>query len=266
MTKPISLLTAVLFASALCASANSNTETFDTSLGSWTTTAHLTDYGMNLGWQNSANAGGTAGEVGGLITRYLGGGANDMPRILDTVHFATPLDLTYSITVSGSMYLKDVAASQDVNFGYFDSAATDPNAERLVLRIQSPSSAGTGLWRFRTAVNGSSGSRVTVANNTWDSAPLTFDLTWTPTGLGAGTLSGDVWNGATQLVLPSASVGANSAVFDCFGVWVDNASSTDATKTQYEYFDNVTYTIVPEPTAGLLLVMGMAALAFRKRS
>jgi hypothetical protein len=265
MTKPISLLTGILFAGVLCASAASYTETFDTSLGSWTTTGNLTVNGMNLGWQNSANAGGTAGEAGGLITRYFGAnGPSDMPYMLDTVHFTgAPLDLTSTITVSGSMYLNDVTASQDLNFGYFNS--TDPSNQRLVIRVLSPSSGGTGLWRFRTAANGTSGNRVTVANNTWNNAPLTFDLTWTPTGGGAGTLSGDVWNGANQLILPSAAVGANSAVFDSFGIWVDSASSTGTT-SQNEFFDNITYTVIPEPAAGLLLAMGMAALVFRKRS
>ncbi len=262
-----SIVAALLFA-ATSGRADTALSTFDTGLGSWNTTALTTAPGFNLGWSSTSFAGGSSGEVGGLISRTNSPtGALGTPRILDTLSFAggNTLTLNSALSVSGKIYLQDISAASDLNFGYF--SATDPGNQRAVLRFISPATAGSGIWRFRFGLGSSSGTRVNAPDSTWNATSLDFSLNWTPSGLndGSGTLSGSVANGSSILTIPSQSLGANTAVFDSFGLWVDSAGVTDLTKTQYTYFDNVQYTVVPEPTTLSLGALALAALAFRKQ-
>jgi hypothetical protein len=55
----------------LAGSAWAATETFDSDLGNWTDLASgNTDGDNDYGWQNSSNAGGSAGEAGGTFGRH----------------------------------------------------------------------------------------------------------------------------------------------------------------------------------------------------
>lgn len=273
-TQTLALAAALLAVVLPGARATNAYNDFSSGLGTWTTTYGLTDNGFNLGWSDTSYAGGSAGEVGGLVTRYAAPSspsANYLPRILDTQSFAgNPLNLNYAISVSGDLYLHDINASSDVNLGYFNTAASDPSSQRLVLRIHSPSTAGGGLWRFRFGDgNGSQSSseRVTVPSSSWDSAPLNFSFNFAPSGLndGSGILSGKISYDGTDLSLFNRSVAANTWNFDSFGFWVDSASSTDLTKQQLIYLDNVSYTIVPEPSPTLLAGLGAGALLLVQR-
>lgn len=266
---------AVLLLAANSSRANQTLNTFDTGLGSWSTTALTSTPGFNLGWSNTGLASGTGGEVGGLISRLnstTSPSGLGTPRILDTVSFAggNTLSLNSALSVSGKLYLQDISAASDLNFGYFNIA--DSSNQRAVLRIISPATAGSGIWRFRFGLGGSSGTRVNAPDATWNQASLDFNFLWTPSGLndGSGTLSGSVANGASILSIPSQALGANTAVFDSFGLWVDSAGTTDSTKTQYTYFDNVQYTVVPEPTAlslfGLFGGLAISRIISRKRA
>lgn len=248
--------------------ANQTLNTFDSGLNTWTTTALTTAPGFNLGWSSTGFASGTGGEVGGLISRTNSPtGASGTPRILDTISFAggNTLSLNSALSVSGKLYLQDISAASDLNFGYFSTI--DPSNQRAVLRIISPATAGSGIWRFRFGLGNSSGTRVNAPDATWNQALLDFNFLWTPTGLndGSGTLSGSVANGASILTIPSQALGANAAVFDSFGLWVDSAGVTDFTKTQYTYFDNVQYTVVPEPSIAAVTGCGLVVLFLIKR-
>ncbi len=238
------------------------TETFTGGFGNWTLQSGLTDNGFNLGWANSANAGGAAGEIGGLVVLYNGGDAFGMPRILDPLG-ASALNLNSPLSVSGQMYLDGVTSpNMNVHIGYYNTA--DPGNQNLMLRMVSPTS---DRWRFQFRGNGANGSRVTVPDTTWDATPLGFSFTWTPSGLnnGAGTIAGQVTKGATVLTVTSFAAPANTAVFDAFGLWIDSGGSTDITRTQIEWFDNITYT-VPEPSAASLCILAgaLSLLARRK--
>jgi hypothetical protein len=240
---------------ASSASAQSAVETFDADLGGWSTTFGNHENGFDFDWSDTANAGGSAGEVGGLFVRTnQPTGDLSMPRILDTASFAAPLTLNQPLSASGMMYLDDVSdtAGLDVHIGYFNE--NNPMNERLIIRI-SPNSGN--VWRFRTAANTGQGTRVD-AGTQFDSVPLEFHLDWVPSGLdnGTGTLTGSVSDGVTTLVLDSPFVGANTATLDSFGVWANSASSTNPSQQQRMFFDDVTYT-VPEPSS---MSLGMVAL------
>jgi hypothetical protein len=249
------------------------TETFTGGFGSWTTTYGLTDSGFNLGWANTANAGGAPGEIGGLIvqTNSTASPPNlGMPHILDTVSFAggNTLTLNSPLSASGQMYLSDPGtANMNVFIGYFNSA--DPTAQRLAIRFDSPGThTPSPIWRVRMGGPNATGTRTSVPDGTWNATPLSFDFTWTPSGLndGSGTLAGELKNGATVFTVTPQSVAANSVVLNSFGMWVDSAGSTVPANVQTEWFDNITYTIVPEPSAALLWPLAGGFLLLARRN
>ena len=242
------------------------TETFTGGFGSWTTQYGLTDNGFNLGWANTANAGGGLGEIGGSIAQYTSTATPSplgMPRILDPLGGGT-LNLNSPLSVSGRMWLQEVVVNPNMNvhMGYYNLA--DPSNQNLMLRIVAASS--TKRWRFQFRGNGSSGSRVTAPDTTWDSTPLGFSFTWAPSGLndGAGTISGQLTKGADVLTVTSYNVAANTSVFDSFGLWVDSGNGTLA-DVERMWFDDLVYT-VPEPSAALLLPLGAGLLLLARRN
>ncbi len=237
-------------------------ETFDADLGAWGFSFGAQANGFDLGWSDTSLAGGSPGEFGGVFVRLnqLTGDLS-MPRVLDTGSFAAPLAFDQLIRASGSMFLNDDSddAGLDVHLGFFD--ANNPLNERLIIRIQ-PN--GGNQWRFRVSANTSSGARID-APTSFDSVPLEWSFEWTPSDSGGGgTLTGTVSDGVTTLSLPSPIVGFNTATLDSFGVWANSASSSDPSRTQQMFFDDVLYT-VPEPEGGLLGGLAVLATALLRR-
>jgi len=235
------------------------TETFSGGLGNWTTVQFNNANGYNFGYQNSGNANGTPGELGGLIVRSNSTSspitATGMPYVLDTASFASQtLSLNDALTVKGTMWVHNISAGCDLNFGYFNLA--DPN-QRFILNIR-PS--GTDE-RYRLKAAGVTGGNLTAAAATYDSTPLEFSMSWIPSGLndGSGTFSGLVAlaGGGSPLTLASFAGPANTFSFNSFGLWIDSASTTDLQQQQNWYFDNVEYTVavVPEPSVALLALL-----------
>jgi hypothetical protein len=239
-------------------------ESFDTDLGAFDTVFGTQADGFDVGWSDTAFAGGAPGELGGTFVRLNSQfGDLSMPRVLDTESFAAPIDLNQPFEASGSMFLDDVSdsAALDVNLGFFRE--NNPTGERIVIRIQ-PN--GGNEWRFRMGVNTSSGTRLD-APLAFDSVPLTWSFAWTPSGLGngTGTAVGAVSDGVTTLELPTPSAFANTAQLDAFGVWANSANTTDPARVQRMFFDDFVYH-VPEPgPAGLgAVAVGMALVLRRK--
>lgn len=239
-------------------------ETFDTDLGAWDTLFGAQNDGFDIGWSDTSFADGLAGEFGGTFVRVnQPTGDLSMPRALDTASFTAPIDLDQPFHAEGWMFLADDSgdAGLDVNLGFFRE--NNPTNERVVIRIL-PN--GGGSWRFRMAVNAGQGIRIDGPAG-FDAVPLAWSFDWTPSGAGdgSGTATGTVSDGVTTLTLPTPFVGANAATIDSFGVWANSASSTDPSRTQLMYFDDVTYS-APEPGALLTGAIAVAALVGVRRS
>lgn len=244
-------------------------ETFTGGLGYWTTTSPAnTDAGNNWIW--SSSGGPFSGAIGGTLVRTnvpTSPTAFGMPRFLDTVSFAggNTMNLNMALSVSGQMYLNDPGtADTGIYVGYFNSAA--PDVQRLALKIDGPNPRPQ--WRVRFAGNASTGTRTALPDATWNAALLDFAFNFVPDGggLGAGTVSGYVKNGAATWTVTTFGIAANTSFFDAFGIWADSSSSTDVLRTQTGWFDNIQYTVVPEPSAALLLPLGAGLLLLTQRT
>ncbi len=272
MTKNQTLLATVsstLMLVSFSARANYNFETFNTDLAGWTyTNPGGATNGSTLGWNNSANSGGAAGEIGGTLARVnvpTSPTALGMPRILDTsTSRLLGLTLNTAISVSGKMYLGDPGtADTGIYIGYFNTAA--PDVQRLALRIDGPSAHPQWRARFASGWSGSgtTGTRTAMAA-TFNATALDFSFSFAPSGLndGAGTLTGSIYNVGTAetFTVTAFSILANANSFDAFGIWGDSSGSSDITRVQTAWFDNLTYTVVPEPAAALLLPFGAGLL------
>ena len=277
--------------------ANFTYETFDTGLGTWTTESPYNHIeGFDIGWSSTGNASGVGGEVGGTWARIDKKDGNvtapRMAHILDTASFAggNQVSLNMPLSASGRMILYDSGTADcTVYVGFYNSGIlsyippgyptnfSDAGSERLILRITGPASGS--LWRFNFGGPNTTQSptRVTVPDSTWSDTPLDFSFTWTPSGLndGSGTVSGYVQKagGGAKIDVPTWTIVAGAPQyasllhnFDSFGIWADSSASTDLTRTHVEWFDNMKYTVVPEPSAALLLpfAAGLFLLARRK--
>lgn len=204
------------------------TNTFDAGLGSFTLLSQNQSGGFNFGWSATANAGGPAGELGGYVVRSF----DVVPYVGEPL--LRRVSLNEELWFTGTIAFSNLNANGDTFLGYFDSSSsTHP---RVGLKVREPTSSG-GLWRFSVEPNGVK-INSTLANNT----PASFELHWTPTGLGdgSGTLTGSV---AGLPFTADYSATPNSSTFDAFGWLAPSQGSTDVTRSYYEYFDNLAYRV-----------------------
>jgi hypothetical protein len=256
----------LLSASAVCLSLAASafgvqqTEDFTVDPG-WTGVGNTT-----YGFSNTNNAGGAPGEAGGAvpsrtpdITYYadttLGGGLTQLDPITATGRF----------TISPR-------AGFDGGFamGYFDSTGTvnvgqDGHfIEGIYMRVLDGD--GTG-YRVLASLSGqrSASDVINIAGGT----DYLFGLLYEPTGVNATTarLTVEIRDAATPgTVLDTAIIEQpNNAghVYDAFGIQTADFNTTVAPSDAF--IDNLNYTVVPEPVAGALLVLGGLALLNGRR-
>jgi hypothetical protein len=236
------------------------TENFDTSPANWTATA-ATSGGNNFGWSNTGNATGNAGEAGGTVARshaystYL----TSLPAGLDRT--------SSTLTMLGSIYLINNSPSFDGSFylGFFDTAGLVSGAEPVDfvgIRLIEPGGGVAPNWRTTAGVFGGGGAETGLipTGGLVDSTQYTFDLTYTGTNDGSGTLTGTLGGSS----IGTLNIGAGSASFNAFGLANGGMLNAGETQTGQFFFDSVTYTI-PEPSAALLGGLGMLALLRRRR-
>ena len=227
----------LLIVLGLAGSAWALTETFDTDLGNWADLASQnTDGDNNFIWQNSINAGGSAGEAGGAFGRHTWSYIGD--------DLGVTLTSSDTIEMSGKLYLDEGDGGGPIWLGFFNTSSF-----QLGLQITEPDSSGIGD-PFRVYLSNGDIEEGTMYEVAQDTA-VTFDLTYN----GSGTLSGTL---AGQAVSRSISPGSITAMG--MGTMKD---STSADQYNYMYVDDVTYT--PEPATIALLGMGSLVLLRRRK-
>ncbi|HWB07348.1 MAG TPA: hypothetical protein VG796_30260 [Verrucomicrobiales bacterium] len=185
---------------------------------------------QDFGFSNSTNAGGSAGEIGGLITPA--GEAAFYGKVI------TPLSFNDPLTASGVLNVP--AGGGHTLIGFFNASTTNewrtPNT--IALRIYGRGTYflayldyGTGLWR---AGGGSFSGEAQIPTGTVD---YPFSLTYDPNGAGGrGTVHATIGSYSSDMTLDPGHK-ADGAVFNRFGILNVMKSADDPGRL---WLDNVT--------------------------
>jgi hypothetical protein len=259
ITVTASLLVAVPTSQATDMVWESNT--FDTDTGAWFG-YNNTANGQNVQWLNSNLAGGTAGELGGSVTRSTS--VSFYARNLDVnIDFNQPMHWRGTFSANSDLL---TTWNMSVYIGYFNlNEALSGGLDNFIgWRSREPSTPD-GLFRARA--------RIAVQSNLSSdyvlpqSVGIPFDAEWVPNGDGSGTFLGTLGDPGNPYWSWNQAYGATSAGpgFDMFGLWW-HESNNDTTVGFDTYFDNLEYLVsVPEPSAISLGLIGLAALLMARR-
>jgi len=206
------------------------TENFDTTLGTFDGSKNPAAGGNNLGFSNTANAGGKPGEAGGTLARTT---LADAAYIGDLT-LGGLLSQSEPITMRGRFFLESGTFDGDMFLGYAD---TSNLGNRLGIQFTEPGGDFRPNFRVRVRVNDSTSAIIGVAPG----RPWQFDLTWDPA---AGTLKGTV---AGQAINHTASPGA--AQYDAFILGTFGAGSNNPSQNGKLLVDELTYNIVSDAPA-----------------
>jgi len=212
-------------------------ETFDTEVSTrengWTGIGNRTSPN-NYGWANTdiVLGTGTSGAVGGIIARSAA-----YSYFADT-NIGT-FDRTKTLHLSGSFRLENDNFDGSFFLGFFDhNNLPAPGAQInnfLGIQIDEPG-GNPDLFRSWARIYGGGiwggSDQIDLSQNT----VLTFDLLWTGSANGSGTLTGML---SGQPV--NVTVGEGTGTFTAFGLLIRGISDTQL-KTGNCYFDNLTYT------------------------
>lgn len=206
------------------------TETFDTAAttaaNGWKGSGNAAN-GNRYGWNStSAVLGtGTGGAAGGIFAR-----TGSFSHFADTS--IAPLNRTDTLRLAGSFRLANTNFDGAFYLGYFTPGQGAANF--IGIQINEPSGAAGDPFRGLAVVSGTGGAGTGVIRLTQNST-LSFDLTWTGSPDGSGTLGGTL---AEQSV--NIPVAAGSGSFSAFGLLTGGMGNT-AEKTAGCYFDSLTY-------------------------
>lgn len=243
------------------------TETFDTPPANWVGSGNTAD-GNNFGFSNTDNTGGAspAGEAGGTFARSV------------ALHYYADTDLGGTLSLADPLELSgefDILANRGFDgafgVGFFNTATPNPvdtpdgnpatleipNFIGLVFAEPSGSPDFRGLGQVRLA-DGTTRNTNIVASPT--NADRTFSLSYDPA---TGTLSGDIGGAPVSVTLTGGEL-ATGATFDAFGLYAGVGTNAQPSLQADAFFDNLTYTVVPEPAALSLLALGGVGLLARR--
>ncbi len=250
------VLAVLLLAWASTATASTVFEDFNTDPASrgWIGVNGPTAAGNNFGWTGSA--------LGGTFAR------SSTVRYYADTDLGGTLTRNDAFTLSGTMTLNNINADGNIYLGFLDTTDLSSPIPWIGLRIQEPSGAASNPFRLEvgvTAGNNASGDSGTLGSLPAQGTPISFSIKWTPSGLNdnAGTVNYTVGPNVGSF---NEGGGGVTDVFNSFGLVVRGAGSDDPARiTGLCTFDDLTYTIVPEPTTLALLGVGGLALLIRRR-
>jgi len=236
---------------------------FDTGPGNWLLVQE--NAADSVGWQNSHNAGGTAGELGGTFTRntslaYFGRGLGIDVSLNDELWAKGK----FSVTQSPSFSLPDIFPNNSVYLGYFNTSMSPSlDNDYIGWRTREPTNNQDPNGEFRSRARIAVASNITTDQNLVQGVSYAFDIHWIPSGNGdgTGTYTGYVGNVPFSV---SYTTAMGPMDMNAFGLWW--AESGNETREFNAYFDNLEYLVpVPEPSTPLLVALGGTALWLTRR-
>ena len=218
----------------------------------------------------TANAGGSAGEVGGTFTRLnhedyyadfgLGGLSGGYFALGHTLEGSGKFDLTIASVatmnnVVGIGHRTDALSDRS----FVGMAVMEPNILGNFFRVGASVIRTDGTQYYSSLVN------LPINGDYW------FGYTYNPAGgvNGQGQLSLSVTNASVSHSFSidlTAADRAAGAKFDSWGIGGLPAPSSDTTRVGEVWIDDVIYTAVPEPASVLLLALGGMMLLRRRRA
>jgi MYXO-CTERM domain-containing protein len=222
------------------------TENFDVDPG-WSSSGNSIN-GNSFGFSNTNLVTGSAGEAGGTFAR-----SQSIAYYADTTLGGT-LYRADSLTLNGSLRLVNSDFNGSILVGYFNTSDLLAPTQFIGIQFAEPSGLAGNPFRALATIRSSDNSTVQSSIiNIPQSTTVTFNLEWD----GSSTLSGTI-NG-TPVSISQLGMHPNDP-FDAFGIGTGFASTTISTlNTNGSYFDDVTYTAVPEPSC--VVGLGLAAVA-----
>ena len=214
------------------------TSTFDSDPG-WAA-QNTQDQGNDVGWSNTSNAGGGAGEIGGTFIRSA-------PAVFYAQALATPLDAdTNDFSASGKGWINGSGGNTLV--GFFDSTSDLSWSPGSFIGFRSDTGELYGYADGggpQIGAPGGSNAFTWGFNYSHESERLTFTYNGAAVGDDRGANVGDLGN-LTHFGLVNLS----------------NGSDNDAVT----YWDDITFTgQVPEPSSILMMMLGLGLAAFSRR-
>lgn len=233
------------------------TETFTGEVGQFTTSVGNDSNGNNFGFSNSAYANGATGEIGGVFAR-----ANETsPAYVADTTLGGTLAGSSNFVMSGKFSITGNDNANGAIFaGYFNATAPVIGPNPFIgLMIIEPG-AGS-LFRVCLRIGGTFSA---VMNLVTVGTAYTYDLSYNGT---TGTLSGTITNMSTSAITPLTITDASAiaASYTAFGIGSGFANYGDSALRATAYFDDLTYTVVPEPTSLVLAGIAPGVLLGRRR-
>jgi hypothetical protein len=232
------------------------TEDFDVDPG-WAVVGSGTN-GNNFGYQTSSYAGGSPGEGGGRFTR------SDFVKYYADTDLGGTFTLEQPFSASGEF---DYAVQSTADFGYTNMLGhfSTGGLGRVGIGVNYDGSAGKFYWTPVIVLDDfTTLSASTAYTGIAPNVDRTWSYSWDPDGgTGFGALT-TVLDGVTHTVELTAAQRAVGASMDAFGfAGLAGPSSTSSWYADI-YFDDVAYTVIPEPSTLIVWsLLGALALTIR---
>jgi len=207
------------------------TETFDTDLGTFNVTIKNQENGNSIDWAATSDAGGTPGELAGMVVRTSTADA----AFVATDNLGGVLKPSqHNLRWRGKLRLINYAFDGNFFIGYYNS---NVSSWMFGLWVMEPGGGMAPNFRGSFVAPGyDSGAIVPLPPDT----PFEFDLLWDAT---LQTLSGTVAGREIKLAIP-----VSPAEFDRFGLVVTGTPNTDPWLQGEVHLDDVSYTAIGMPS------------------
>jgi hypothetical protein len=257
----LTLLVVGLFLIALSDVTQAETQTFTSeasaSADGWTefgSRINNFDFGFSL--TNNAEGVSGEGEGGGVVAR------SEPSAYYADVSIDGPGDLSIDLNATGRLKFQDSAFDGEFFFGWFDSVQAEANERDYIgIRVREPRD---GLWRVRASIDGADGEpQLDIPDDT----AFDFAINWDADG-GATPGDGMLTVALTSLdglqTFVSTVEGFDGTNVDAFGL-LSNAQGGNPDQIGNFWFDDLDYSVIPEPSSIVAAIYGLLGLVLVRR-